>query len=71
MIQTEGIFLGRKCTVITQIGILARTNISDFVKNAMRFLMMMNDQHAGFMFCPKEGWLIDIRAGKDLQKEIM
>jgi len=38
-----------------QIGILARANISAFVKNAMRILMMMNDLHIGFIFCPKEG----------------
>lgn len=55
MIQTKGSYLGRQCTGITHIGILAKTNSFAFVKSAMRFLMMMNDQHTGFKSCPKEG----------------
>lgn len=55
MSRSGGSVLGRRRPVIAQIGILAGRNIFAFVKNAMRYLVMVNGQHTGFRFCPKEG----------------
>ena len=63
MTETEGRYWGRQNTqnntVVTHTGILPGIFCK---KNTVRFFMTINDHHAGFMFCPKERWIIDMRA---------